>query len=296
MSPMNGCPVCESNKTKFIFRKDDSNFFRCLNCELLFIWPQPVLEEINQMYQEWGKVCYLDEERIKFDFDTSFEERLDLLGPYRKNNRLLDVGCSTGAFLQAARRRSWDTYGVELSRAAAHYAKDIKELNVFNGVLHDARYQDDYFDVVNVWAVLEHVPNPLEIIVECKRVLRKGGVLVFAIPNCKSLPARVFGKRFRYINKGHLFYFSRNTITVLLDRVGLKIVSISSSYFSIISFWEDLRGITPNTAKTLRQERQLAKEVKTKNYYFIARPLWRFFLFFIRKLFLGEDLSVYAVK
>jgi len=291
------CPICGSSRNRLIFKKQGFNFVRCKICGLVFINPQPKLEVIKQVYQQYGKEYYLDKNKIEFDFNTSFEERLDLIELYRKNNRLLDVGCSIGAFLSAARSKGWDSSGVEISCASALYAKNVRNLNVFCGTLKEANYKDEYFDVVNIWAVLEHVQDPLEVVSEAYRILRKGGALVFCVPNFDCLPIRILGKRYRYICGGHLFYFTKASIVKLLNGFEFSAVKITSEYLSPLTFIEDLRGTVPNTLKTQRREREMMKIVKGGNgYSFMIRPFGKIFMSFIRNLYLGEEFRVLAVK
>lgn len=291
------CPVCQRDKTNSIFHKGNQNFMQCSACGLVFQWPQPKLETNMQMYQCWGEHYYLAEDKIKLDFDSSFDSRLKQIEQHREFNRLLDVGCSIGAFLVAARRKGWDTYGVEISQPSALYAKNIKGLNVFSGTLKEANYRDEYFDVVNIWALLEHVLNPAEILCEAHRVLRKGGAIAFCVPNFNCLPIKLIGKKYRYIEDGHLFYFTRNSIVRLLNNTGFKLSNISSEYFSPLTFIEDLFGIKPDTLKTETKEREMVAAVKGKKaHQIIIRPAWRAFMFLLRKFYLGEEFRVLAIK
>jgi 2-polyprenyl-3-methyl-5-hydroxy-6-metoxy-1,4-benzoquinol methylase len=291
------CPVCFYYKCAHMFQKQRNNFFRCNHCGLIFIWPQPDLGTINRMYEDWGKEYYLSLEKLDLAFNASFQERLDKIEPFRKNNRLLDIGCSTGAFLSAAQKRNWQAYGVEISLPSVEYARKNKKLDVFLGTLEEARYEDEYFDVIIAWAVLEHVPDPLRILKESQRILRKGGLLFFCVPNFNSLPIKLIGKKYRYIQEGHLFYFTKRSVSIMLEKSGFKLCRMTSEYFSPLSFIEDLRGIVPNTRETETRERNIVNKARnTKLHYLVVRPLWRTFMFIVRRMELGDELSVIALK
>ena len=291
------CPICKGNKGKLAFKKQGYNYFRCKICGLVFIWPQPGPESNSQIYQQWGENHYLNKDKIEVDFSSSFKERLDLIEPYRKNNRILDVGCSTGAFLSAAQDNNWNTYGVEISHPSALHAKNKRNLKVFCGTLKEANYEDGYFDVISIWAVLEHVSEPSDVLREIRRILRKGGLLILCVPNFNCLPVKILGKRYRYIQRGHLFNFSRKSIRKILNESGFAVIKTSSEYFSPLSFIEDLRGIVPNTLQTHKQEKDIINKAKNiKTVFFIFKPFWRFFMFLVEKLNLGEVFTVLATK
>jgi 2-polyprenyl-3-methyl-5-hydroxy-6-metoxy-1,4-benzoquinol methylase len=291
------CPICRGNFSKFFFNKEEHDYFRCESCGVVFIWPQPKSELVKEKYDQWGEDFYLQQDKIDLDFNSSFEERLNALESYRNNGRLLDVGCSLGAFLSAAKNRNWNVYGVELSHASAEYAKKVKGLNVFCGTLSEAGFEDEYFDVVNIWAVLEHVIDPISLLRESCRVLRKNGLLCFCVPNLDCLPFKLLGKKYRYMQDGHLFYFTKKSVVMMLNKFGFEKSRICSEYFSPLSFLEDLRGVSADTLRTQKNERNMFKNYKGKNGYFlIVRPIWKIFMFFVRKLYLAEELRVSATK
>jgi SAM-dependent methyltransferase len=282
--------------SQLIFEKDKSELRKCTKCSLVFIWPPPPVEKINKNYQDHG-VYYLNQDKIEIAFASSYSDRLKRIKPYRFYNRILDVGCSTGAFLKAAKINGWNTWGVEISKLAADYAKDKENLNVFCGSLAEAHFQDNFFDIVNIWAVLEHVPDPLEMVSESRRILRKGGGLVINVPNFESLPIKLIGKKYRYIQKEHLFYFSKKSIKEMFKKTQFKIVDITSDYFSPLTFYEDFLGIPPDTLKTDIEERKLKNRVQEKKFLrLFSRQIWKSFMFFIKRLYLGEELRVMAVK
>jgi SAM-dependent methyltransferase len=249
------------------------------------------------MYHRLGSDYYLGEDKMALDEGAVYEERLALLEPYRGASRLLDVGCSTGAFLSSARRKGWLVRGVELSLPAAQYASEVRKLDVFCGALAEARYPDGSFDVVNLWAVLEHVLNPVELISEIGRVLRPGGLLVFCVPNFDSLPIRLLGVRYRYICGGHLFYFTEKSVRFMLAQCGFLPVKISSEYFSPFTLAEDFWGCRPETAKTEKKEKAAVSLLRNRpSVNWALKWGWKSAMAAIRRWGLGEELRCLAVK
>ncbi len=105
--------------------------------------------------------------------------------------RLLDVGCSYGAFLEMACGRGWQAHGVELSPKSSRYAVEERGFEVFTGTLEEAGYPENHFSAVTLWDVIEHLCRPVETLKETWRILEPGGVLVLFTINQQSLFNRV---------------------------------------------------------------------------------------------------------
>ncbi len=165
--------------------------------------------------------------------------------------RLLDVGCGRGDYLALMREAGWHTAGVEPSAAAVAVARE-RGLAVVHGTLPDAGYPDASFDVVTFADVLEHVPDPLETLVEAARVLKLGGqVLIFA-PNVKSWECRLFGPHWFSLDAPrHLSHFAPATLAALLARAGLEVESVrfrSKAFVWCYSLGNALAGRGPGRA------------------------------------------------
>ena len=98
------------------------------------------------------------------------------------SGRILDVGSGSGVFLAYAQSMGWDVYGTEITKWGIEHAKEKFGLNLFFGDLASAKYKDNFFDVVHINHVLEHVYNPMSLIIEIKRVLKPDGYLYIEVP------------------------------------------------------------------------------------------------------------------
>ena len=203
---------------------------RCNTCGFLFVLPRPSSDELARMYSE-----------DYFEADVSnalayrspvFEEcldRLDVHRPYR--GRLLDIGCGTGEFLEAATRRGWEVCGVELSARAARLARK-KGLDVRCCTLSSAPYASGSFDAVTCLDVLEHVADPLQDLQRARELLAPGGLLVMRVPNtvfhliktraCTALGVNDVGLQMNY----HLNHFTPKTLVKTLRRCGYRTISL----------------------------------------------------------------------
>jgi SAM-dependent methyltransferase len=147
--------------------------------------------------------------------------------PSGRRGRLLDVGSGNGEFLATMRDLGWEVVGLEPDYAAAAAARRDHGLDVILGTLEGATLDEASFDAVTLSHVIEHVPDPVQTIRECYRLLRRGGVLVVLTPNIASLCHRVFGADWRGLEPPrHLFLFSPETMRRCASAAGFSAVRI----------------------------------------------------------------------
>lgn len=158
--------------------------------------------------------------------------------------RLIDVGCGNGTFLARMRDLGWDVLGVEPDSEAVRVAKETFGLTVLEGTLLEAGLPEASADAITLHHVIEHVPDPLEVLAGCYRVLRPGGILVAVTPNVKSLGRYIFGASWRgWEIPRHLFIFSPDTLRICTERVGLKVLSIRTTARAARWIWQESRLI-----------------------------------------------------
>jgi 2-polyprenyl-3-methyl-5-hydroxy-6-metoxy-1,4-benzoquinol methylase len=154
-----------------------------------------------------------------------------ILSKKRSGMRLLDVGCSNGAFISAAQTFGINAEGVEPAAAPAQAATE-SGLKVHQGFLQDIHLAEASFDVVTLFEVLEHLKDPLSLMKECHRVLSQGGVLVIRTGNTDSWSARFTKNRWEYfsISKhgGHISFFNPASMGKLAQRSGFSIASLKT--------------------------------------------------------------------
>jgi SAM-dependent methyltransferase len=156
-------------------------------------------------------------------------KRLKEIERYKQAGTLLDVGCAAGFFVETAVKHRWEAYGVELSEFASEFARNTLGLNVFNGTFLESNFPAGYFDVITMWDMIEHTPNPVENLCKAFKLLKKDGLLILTTPNFNSLVAQWLGKRwYFYQPPQHLFYFNKTTIRFALQKAGFRIVEMKT--------------------------------------------------------------------
>ena len=159
----------------------------------------------------------------------------------KKNPRILEVGVGQGGFLKKVikLRNDLDIYGIDISAISITSLKQRKEINGFFSVgdAENLDFDDEYFDVVFMVDVLEHIPNPSLALLEVKRVLKPNGVFHIYFP-CEGEPKtldyfiqkyNLFGlKDFTRVQFGHLHYLSQQELFDMLESI-LTIKSICYS-------------------------------------------------------------------
>lgn len=161
----------------------------------------------------------------------TFQKCLDIVEKYApKRGRILDVGCAAGFFLKIAKERGWQTDGVEPSKWLANWGNKKYGLKIRTGTFRNAKFFSNHFDAVTMWDVLEHTPDPSAEIREAYRVLKKDGLLVVNFPNIGSKLAKIAGSRWWFLLSVHLWYFTPDTLTKMLEKNGFRVMRIKRHF------------------------------------------------------------------
>jgi len=159
--------------------------------------------------------------------------------------RFLDIGCGNGDTLEIAREMGAEAYGIELNPKSVKICCD-KGLNVHCGTLENTRYPDDYFDIIWMSQVIEHLSSPKHSLKEIKRILKPSGKLYIFCPNAESYLSKTFGKYWHgWHIPFHFYAFTKETMKTLTIKCGFKIEKINyttpDSWFNV-SFKSMLYG------------------------------------------------------
>jgi 2-polyprenyl-3-methyl-5-hydroxy-6-metoxy-1,4-benzoquinol methylase len=230
------CPLCASTEARFHWKKSDVIYVRCPSCSLVFQHPLPTPEQSKQVYSDTyyvkrpdqdtcvGYKNYLEDDKLSLARDIF--RTIENLGP-GDSRRLLDVGCATGNLLQVAQEHGWDSYGIEISSWAVERARQ-KGLTVYEKPLQECNLESSSFDVVTLYDVVEHFPNPKNELKEIWRILKPGGWLIIETPNIESISVKfLYGPNSDLVQPhAHLVLFSKSTIRRILQTVGFRVTKM----------------------------------------------------------------------
>jgi 2-polyprenyl-3-methyl-5-hydroxy-6-metoxy-1,4-benzoquinol methylase len=239
-----------SNKKHFLTVKDHSVSKETFDLyydgilDMLITHPQPSLENLGKYYESEDYISHTDNKRSLFEKlyhfikSISLKNKLNLINLLQSNKgQILDIGAGTGDFLLVAKNNGWQTIGVEPSERA----KSIAINKGISFVEQTSELENNSFDVISMWHVLEHVPDLDRQIKELKRLLKPTGTLIIAVPNFKSFDAKHYGKFWAaYDVPIHFWHFSKTAIKLLFEKEELKLEKVlpmkfDSFYVSLLS-------------------------------------------------------------
>lgn len=219
------CPVCSNDGFVVAFRKEKFTGKCCTVCGAVYV--SPVSVHVRDIYKDDktsspSKYYSLSE---VYDRET-FSERLSLIEKYISKGKLLDVGCSVGTLLEIASERQWCATGVEPNPVSAEICrnKNLEVIEDFLSEKHLDKYSD-YFDAVYLGDVLEHVPNPLQLLETVMKFIKKKGILAVVSPNFGSIIARFFQIK----PLEHLVYYNVNSLNNLMEQINVKVELIKKT-------------------------------------------------------------------
>ncbi|KFF19523.1 class I SAM-dependent methyltransferase [Flavobacterium hydatis] len=238
------------NKKHFLTVKDHSvsketfELYYDETLDMLITSPQPDENNLGKYYESEDYISHTDNKRSLFEKayhivkNIALKNKLNLINSENpQKGRILDIGAGTGDFLLTAKENGWNTVGVEPSDRAKSIA--IKKGISFVEKISDL--ENNSFDVITMWHVLEHVPNLEFQIQELKRLLKPTGTLIVAVPNFKSFDANHY-KTFwaAYDVPIHFWHFSKKAIQSLFEKVDMRLEKIlpmkfDSFYVSLLS-------------------------------------------------------------
>jgi len=235
---------------------------QCQNCELVFVEQQPKAEELYALYgetyfhnDESGEVGYSNYIKDEANIRKTVNKRFDHIEQFVDKGRMLDVGCAMGFFINEASQRGWQVEGLDVSHYAVEYVKQHFGHPAYNGSLIDLDLPQGVYDLVTMYDVIEHVPDPKANIQAVSHLLRPGGIYELATPDIGSLPARLSGKRWigYKLSEEHVYYFSIKTLRQMLDEAGFDVVHVRhiGKYVTLRLFLDRLGFYAPWLSKPL---------------------------------------------
>lgn len=223
------CPVCQSRNELEIFYKEGGRYVICQDCTMVYINPVFKDSSIKEYYEvnhsEQAAVVESDTDdfyvKIYNDgIDTIFKE-------VDKANNILDIGCSSGTFLDQVKKRNINVFGIELNQSEYKLAIS-KGHTVYNDLVENIQFKDK-FDAITMWDVFEHIKDGEFYLNLMKTLLTENGVIFLQIPSSDSLAAKILREHCNmYDGLEHVNLYGVETIKLLAQKCGLEVLSLKT--------------------------------------------------------------------
>ena len=229
---------------------EEFNLVKCKNCNLVYINPRPKQDEIGRFY---NRNYYNTGSRIKIYIEKIITRyfnflRKKLISRYKQAGKILDIGCGAGNFLSSFNPDRWDLFGVEPNKEGYSLSVNKVRGKIYNDNLSNCKLINNYFDVITMWHVFEHLYCPNEQLQEIHRILKNEGMLIIAVPNIKSIGFKLGKAQYFHLDcPRHLFHYSPATLMKMLNKNGFQVLKIN---FPCFGFPLDLYHSLINTLKS----------------------------------------------
>ncbi len=270
------CDLCGGHCSTLFATKYNLEYRQCNNCEFVFADVRAFdFKAFNALSMEGLRDTHLNK-HVSRRYLKQYAGLLKRFEPYRKTNRFLEVGSSTGGFLSQVKAGGWHEHGVEPDPGSGAYSREELGLNVHLGTLESAQYEPNSFDVLYSNAVIEHVETPSAVFAEAFRVLRPGGIFYADTVNLDSYTWNFLGTRWKLCDpRMHLSLFTPQSLTRYCERVGLSVNKITT------------HGVRFHATRADQPKgwRKLVDELRKAPYSIAARGTKK-----------GDNIAIYAQK
>lgn len=254
------CNLCGKDNTELVFEAEEQvtsdhtrfRYVKCRNCGLAYINPRPSKDKIGLYYptetyythQPPSKGHRLRRALKKLAIEglpgysahtrafrrilgkclgMGLLSQIDIIVPFKEKGRIQDVGCGNGEAIGWMKEYGWELHGSEIGKKACEQA-ERQGIKTFCGQLHEARYPAEYFDVITINHVLEHIHDPLSMLRECNRILKQDGILIIDVPNFGSFDSELFRENWHALMcPVHLYHFTSDTLNRIINAAGFQV-------------------------------------------------------------------------
>ena len=218
------CNLCGASAFSIWKRLGPWTLTRCAGCGLCSLNPRP---DPAALYADYHQRLHIEDAPTAQQVQqavAAWDERVEFISRFKARGRALDLGCASGFFLANLRHRGWEVLGCELADWAAQRARDLFGIPVITGDILSADLPWRTFDLVTLWDVIEHVPDPAAVLARARETAKPDGLIVLRVPNIASLDARCLGARWiDWCLPYHFYHFTPRTLAALVERSGFAV-------------------------------------------------------------------------
>jgi len=209
---------------------------KCNVCGHLQTNPRLEMENVLSGYESGVDPAHTGQDKFR---EKSFKRTIGKLNTLEQmratsNAMVLDIGCASGAFLNSIKKHySWDGIGVEPSTWMCEFGIVEYNLDLRSGYFTADMFSAQEFDLVTLWDVIEHIPDPNQVLADVAEVMKNNGLMIINVPNSNSYAARLLGKKWPYLLAVHIHYFTTESIEQILEKHGFVVIE-THPYFQTL--------------------------------------------------------------
>jgi 2-polyprenyl-3-methyl-5-hydroxy-6-metoxy-1,4-benzoquinol methylase len=239
-----GCPLCGSGEKCLWYSLGQSNAYTCMHCRMKYISPRLSQTQISEYYNK----SFLDKNTYEKDVEGNIhdvigdsEERrkkirdrhyeIEITNQFIRKGRVLDIGCSAGLYFEGLKGQ-FELYGIEMSKIDADYTRKRFNAEIKSCDITEATYPNEYFNVINMTYVIEHLLYPKPVMEKVTTWLKKDGLLLVSSPNWGGIISKIYKEYFRLNDPcQHIILWERNTLEKFIEAHGFRVKKIHFPYF-----------------------------------------------------------------
>ena len=251
---MNSCEICNSTDFKVVsreIREGPGVISKCSSCGLVILNIDQTKEELKKYYNEEYQFANSLQSGKEQSPREHFQDRIKTLQQIVKrlssylnpNMRVLEIGCGCGELLYLIKDHVKEVVGVEINESFVEFINNELGIEAYSEDINKMNLDDRVFDIVICVMTLDHMPNPFEALNSMKSLMAKGGVMYIEVPNIEEAmncylpePGRTRFNTF-FWHQAHYFYFSMDTLTKLINKVGLNCEITCRHEYSLMNFF-----------------------------------------------------------
>lgn len=222
------CPTCNHLPEAPLFTKNKGEYGHCPKCDHIFLLNPLIPKKLISFYTNYP-TSSLEWHQNEAEFYRCIYQRgIKLFGRHCGGPRLLDIGCSSGYFLSIAAQEGLEAFGIEPNAQEARYAV-ANGIKVIGSTIDDLSHSEEYFDVITLWDVLEHIHDPVRYVANLRLLLRNQGLVFVQVPTSDSLAARILRDECNMFDGiEHLTLFSAKSLDIAFNNAGFTCIAKQS--------------------------------------------------------------------
>jgi 2-polyprenyl-3-methyl-5-hydroxy-6-metoxy-1,4-benzoquinol methylase len=221
------CIFCDIPNNHIVIQENGYDGIQCSQCNLIYIFPKPPFAEIVNIYShDRAHLSAASHISASFAKRLYAKHTIALIQKFIIKGAMLEIGAGAGYFLDEARNKSFDVYGIELNTIQADFTRKTLKIPCEESTLDVSLFGGKKFDIVYLCDVISHLYDPISAFYTINDMLNRHGFVVFETGNLGDVKKEYYKHFSRFQYPDHLFFFSENNLKKLLRKNGFELVAI----------------------------------------------------------------------